>query len=93
MAAVVSGGSRFRLTPRRARPSVEVVRPRRHGGEGEERDMRRSNLMVSGASAAAGALALLLAVTTDGNAMVYLLGGVLLTNAFVRYQLAQREER
>jgi hypothetical protein len=55
--------------------------------------MRRSNLVVSGASAAAGALALLVAVSTDGNPLTYVLGGVLLVNAFVRYQLARRPER
>ena len=52
--------------------------------------MRRSNLVVSGASAAAGALTLLVTAGTGGNAMGYVLGGVLLANAFVRYQLAQR---
>jgi hypothetical protein len=49
--------------------------------------------MASGASAAAGALALLLTFGTGGNGMGYLLGGVLLLNAFVRYQLAQRQGR
>ena len=55
--------------------------------------MRRSNLMASGASAVAGALAVLVTVSTGGGAMGYLLGVVLLANAFVRYQLAQREGR
>ena len=55
--------------------------------------MRRSNLMASGASAAAGALAVLVTAGVEGGAMGYLLGGVLLANAFVRYQLAQRQGR
>ena len=54
--------------------------------------MRRSNLMVAGASAAAGALALLVTAGSGGNSLGYVLGGVLLANAFVRYQLAQRRE-
>lgn len=55
--------------------------------------MRRSNLIVAGASAAAGALFLLVTAGTGGNTMGYILGGVLLANAFVRYQLAQRRGR
>jgi hypothetical protein len=55
--------------------------------------MRRSNLILSGASAAAGALALVVTAGTDGNVLGYVLGAVLLANAFVRYQLAQRHGR
>jgi hypothetical protein len=70
-----------------------MVRPLRQDEAGPERSMHRSNLMASGASAAAGALAVLVTASTGGGAMGYLLGGVLLANAFVRYQLAQRRGR
>ncbi|MEZ4501856.1 MAG: hypothetical protein R3C39_04485 [Dehalococcoidia bacterium] len=52
--------------------------------------MQRANLMIAGASAAAGALALLLTATAGAGALVFVLGVLLLANAFVRYQLAQR---
>jgi hypothetical protein len=55
--------------------------------------MRRANLVTAGASAAAGALALLVTVATGGEALGYILGAVLLANAFVRYQLALRRGR
>ena len=70
-----------------------MVRPFRQDEGGRERGMRRSNLMAAGASAVAGALAVLVTTSTGGNSMGYLLGGVLLANAFVRYQLAQRQGR
>ncbi len=55
--------------------------------------MGRSDLIVAGASAGAGALALLVTAAADGSRMGYVLGVVLLLNAFVRYQLAQRHGR
>ena len=54
--------------------------------------MRQSNLMAAGASAAAGALAVLVTAGSGGSAMGYLLGVVLLANAFVRYQLARQSQ-
>lgn len=53
--------------------------------------MRRSNLMIAGASAAAGALSLLVAVVGDGGEIGYILAAALIANSFVRYQLAQRQ--
>jgi hypothetical protein len=55
--------------------------------------MGRSDLIVAGASAGAGALAVLVTLASDGSPMGYVLGAVLLANAFVRYQLAQRHGR
>ncbi|MCC6236322.1 MAG: hypothetical protein IT299_01960 [Dehalococcoidia bacterium] len=55
--------------------------------------MGRSDLVVAGASAATGALALVVTAASDGSRMGYVLGAVLLLNAFVRYQLAQRQGR
>ena len=53
--------------------------------------MRRSNLVISVASAAVGALALALTFAAGGGAVGYVLGVILLGNALVRYRLAQRE--
>ncbi len=55
--------------------------------------MGRSDLLVAGASAATGALALIVTAAADASRMGYVLGVVLLLNAFVRYQLAQRQGR
>lgn len=55
--------------------------------------MRRAHLLLAGASAAAGALSLLVTTATGGGTLGYLLGGLLLANAAVRYQLAQRRGR
>ena len=55
--------------------------------------MRRAHLVMAGASAAAGALSLFVTAVTRGEALGYVLGAVLLSNAFVRYQLAQRRHR
>ena len=53
--------------------------------------MQRANLVIAGASAAAGALAVLMGAAAGGGALVLVLGLLLLANAFVRYQLAQRD--
>ncbi|MFN8639795.1 MAG: hypothetical protein U0360_10160 [Dehalococcoidia bacterium] len=53
----------------------------------------KSDLIVAGASAGSGALALLVTAAADASRMGYVLGAVLLLNAFVRYQLARRQGR
>lgn len=55
--------------------------------------MGRTDMRVAGASAVAGALAVLVTAAADASRMGYVLGVVLLLNAFVRYQLAQRQRR
>lgn len=55
--------------------------------------MRRTNLIIASASASAGALALFVTATTGGEFLGLLLGTLLLSNAVVRYQLAQRRGR
>jgi hypothetical protein len=52
--------------------------------------MQRANLVIAGASAAAGALALVVTAASGGGVLGFILGLLLLANAFVRYQLAQR---
>ncbi len=52
--------------------------------------MRRPNLVIAMASAAVGLLALALTFAAGGGTVGYVLGMVLLANAFVRYCMAQR---
>jgi hypothetical protein len=52
--------------------------------------MQRANLIIAGASAAAGALALIVTIASGSSPLGFVLGLLLLSNAFVRYQLAQR---
>ena len=53
----------------------------------------KSDLIVAGASAGSGVLALLVTAAADASRMGYVLGAVLLLIAFVRYQLARRQGR